>query len=51
MLLDGPERIEDNWWAKAVSRDYFVARDGGGQQYWIYRDRLQKDWYIQGVFH
>ena len=50
-LLEGPERIEDNWWDEAVSRDYYVARDGNGQQYWIYRDRLQDHWYIQGVFH
>jgi protein ImuB len=50
-LLDGPERIEDNWWEDAVSRDYYVARDKSGQQYWIYRDRLADHWYIQGVFH
>ena len=24
-LLHGPERIEDNWWQDAVSRDYYVA--------------------------
>ena len=50
-LLEGPERIEDNWWDEAVSRDYYVARDKSGQQYWIYRDRLRDHWYIQGVFH
>ena len=50
-LVDGPERIEDNWWSQAVSRDYYVAKDSGGQQYWIYRDRLREHWYIQGVFH
>lgn len=49
-LLEGPERIEDNWWLEPVSRDYFVARDPAGQQYWIYRDRLQNNWFIQGVF-
>ncbi|MEP5763362.1 MAG: DNA polymerase Y family protein [Halieaceae bacterium] len=49
-LLEGPERIEDNWWVDAVSRDYYIARDPSGQQYWIYRDRLQDNWYIQGVF-
>ena len=50
-LVEGPERIEDNWWDQAASRDYYVARDSSGQQYWIYRDRLQEHWYIQGVFH
>lgn len=50
-LLDGPERIEDNWWDRAVSRDYYVARDASGILYWIYHDRLDNHWYLQGVFH
>ncbi len=49
-LLDGPERIEDNWWERPVSRDYYVARDGGGLLYWVYRDRMENQWYMQGVF-
>ena len=49
-MLEGPERIEDNWWLDAVSRDYYVARDPLGQQYWVFRDRLQDHWYIQGIF-
>jgi len=49
-LVEGPERIEDNWWLDAVSRDYYVARDPLGQQYWVFRDRLQDHWYIQGIF-
>ena len=49
-LIEGPERIEDNWWLDAVSRDYYVARDPLGQQYWVFRDRLQDHWYIQGIF-
>jgi protein ImuB len=50
-LLDGPERIEDNWWDRPASRDYYIARDGSGQLYWIYRDRLDNHWYLQGIFH
>ncbi len=50
-LLDGPERIEDNWWEQPVSRDYYVARGSHGQLYWVYRDRLQNQWYMQGVFN
>jgi len=49
-LLEGPERIEDNWWRDAVSRDYYVAGDPGGQLYWVFRDRLENQWYIQGIF-
>ncbi len=46
----GPERIEDNWWREPVSRDYYVARCDNGQQYWVFRDRLQQRWYVHGVF-
>jgi protein ImuB len=49
-LLAGPERIEDNWWLDPVSRDYYVARNKSGQLYWLYRDRLQQQWFIHGVF-
>ena len=49
-LVYGPERIEDNWWLQPVSRDYYVAEDERGQHFWIYRDRLVKHWYIQGIF-
>ncbi len=49
-LLYGPERIEDNWWQEAVSRDYYIAADRSGQHYWVFRDRLARQWYIHGVF-
>ena len=49
-LVYGPERIEDNWWQDAVSRDYFIATDSSGQHYWVFRDRLVRQWYIHGVF-
>ena len=49
-LVYGPERIEDNWWHEAVSRDYYVATDSGGQHYWVFRDRLGRQWYMHGVF-
>ena len=49
-LLHGPERIEDNWWQEAVSRDYYIARDSNGQRYWVFRDRLAREWYIHGIF-
>lgn len=49
-LVYGPERIEDNWWQKAVSRDYYIATDHSGQHYWVFRDRLARQWYMHGVF-
>lgn len=49
-LVYGPERIEDNWWREATSRDYYIAADEGGQHYWVFRDRLARCWYVQGIF-
>ena len=49
-LVYGPERIEDNWWQEAVSRDYYIARDRRGQHYWVFRDRLARQWFIHGIF-
>lgn len=49
-LIYGPERIEDNWWRQAVSRDYYIARGEAGQHYWVFRDRLAGRWYIHGIF-
>ena len=49
-LVYGPERIEDNWWQEAVSRDYYITRNSGGEHYWVFRDRLASQWYIHGVF-
>jgi protein ImuB len=49
-LIVGPERIEDNWWQEAVSRDYYIAANNGNQHYWIFRDRLTSSWFIHGIF-
>jgi protein ImuB len=49
-LVYGPERIEDNWWQQAVSRDYYIAADSSGQHYWVFCDRLARQWYVHGVF-
>lgn len=49
-LVAGPERIEDNWWQEPVSRDYYIARCARGQYYWLFHDRLRRQWYIHGLF-
>jgi protein ImuB len=49
-LVYGPERIEDNWWREAVSRDYYIAASRHGQHYWVFCDRLARQWYIHGIF-
>lgn len=52
-LIGAAERIECGWWdGGVVLRDYFVAQDGEGVRYWIYRQREGVDvrWYLQGLF-
>lgn len=46
----GPERIEDGWWDKPVSRDYFVAQNPQGQRFWIFFERRQQQWFLHGIF-
>jgi protein ImuB len=48
-LLLGPERLEDNWWQKPASRDYYIAQTQAGQPIWIFEDRYSKQWYVQGI--
>jgi protein ImuB len=60
-LVTGPERIECGWWdlaspaagspARAVHRDYFVARNGRGQWLWIFRElAAPRGWFLHGLF-
>lgn len=51
-LIAGPERIESGWWdGHSAHRDYYVARNGKGETFWIYREhRRNRDWHLHGVF-
>lgn len=49
-LIQGPERIEDNWWKEPVSRDYYLAEKTNGDMIWIFLDRLCSQWFVHGVF-
>ncbi|MBU2732264.1 Y-family DNA polymerase [Acidithiobacillus ferridurans] len=45
------ERIEGGWWdGRDQSRDYFRWRHPGGALCWVYRDRRQGRFYVQGYF-
>jgi protein ImuB len=49
-LVSGPERIETGWWdGDDVGRDYFVGRNAGGEELWLYRER-GGEWFVHGVF-
>ena len=49
-LLQGPERIEGDWWRKPISRDYYLARHQNHALYWVYRDRYTQQWFVHGLF-
>jgi protein ImuB len=51
-VISGPERIESGWWdGQSARRDYYVARNGKGETFWIYREHQRsKDWYLHGIF-
>ncbi|MFM0068583.1 Y-family DNA polymerase [Paraburkholderia aspalathi] len=50
-MLTRTERIEAGWWdGNLVERDYYVAADDRGHMFWVYRERLGGEWYLQGLF-
>ena len=49
-LVCGPERIEDGWWHSPASRDYFVAKNARGEAFWVFFDRIGRQWFIHGLF-
>jgi protein ImuB len=50
-MLTRTERIEAGWWdGNRVERDYYVAADDCGHMFWVYRERLTGEWYLQGLF-
>lgn len=49
-LIHGPERIEDEWWDKGTSRDYFIARNDQGQRFWVFHERRLRRWFLHGFF-
>ncbi|WP_028887075.1 Y-family DNA polymerase [Teredinibacter turnerae] len=49
-LLQGPERIEGNWWQQQTARDYFIAAREDGLRLWIFYDLHRRQWLVQGIF-
>lgn len=49
-LIHGPNRVSSHWWSKLQSRDYFIARQRSGRLLWIFYDRVQRQWFLQGLF-
>jgi protein ImuB len=51
-LVTGPERIESGWWDGGdIARDYYVACDGNGALWWIFRECCdRRRWFLHGCF-
>jgi protein ImuB len=50
-LVSGPERIESGWWDEQdVARDYYTAKNTGGQRMWVFRDHRTRSWFLHGLF-
>ena len=49
-IIHGPDRLSSHWWQKLQSRDYFIARQHSGRLLWIFYDRVQKNWFLHGLF-
>ncbi len=50
-VIQGPERIEDGWWAGLTVRDYYVAQAENGTRYWLYQERGgEAGWFLHGLF-
>ena len=50
----GPERIAPEWWhlhrAPQNEREYFKVQDHLGRWLWVYRDRRDMQWFVQGLW-
>ncbi len=60
-LLDGPERIQSQWWEGSVNRDYYIANHHNGARCWVFVDQKldpaldqapdpEQQWYLHGYF-
>jgi protein ImuB len=49
-LLQGPERIDNQWWKQRHARDYYIARHSNGSIYWIFKDPINRQWFVHGIF-
>jgi protein ImuB len=45
------ERIETGWWrGPTIRRDYYRVQTEHGQQFWLFRDLRDQQWYLHGRF-
>jgi protein ImuB len=44
----GPYVVSGEWWSEPVHRDYHFVETQKGDVLWIYYDRPQRRWFLQG---
>ena len=49
-IISHKERIVSNWWKEDTVRDYFLAEHDNGIVYWIFFERMNKQWFIHGLY-
>lgn len=49
-ILQGPERLDSNWWQQRQVRDYYIARHHDHGLCWLFKDCLSQQWYLHGFF-
>ena len=49
-LLQGPERFDGQWWQQRQTRDYYIARHQHGALCWVFKDCLNRRWFLHGFF-
>ena len=46
----GPERLRGEWWASPFERDYYVVDLEDGERIWVYRDGVDGELHLHGIF-
>jgi protein ImuB len=46
--MHGPYRIAGGWWTRRRERDYHFVETQQGEVLWVFYDRTQRKWYLQG---
>lgn len=44
------ERLEDGWWESSRGRDYYFALSSKGDFVWLFYDRIENKYFLQGYF-
>ena len=46
--IGGPFHLQGRWWEKGYDRDYYFIETDDGRILWIYYERSQGNWLVQG---